>query len=1090
MKIYLKKSITLILGLVFCASFLYAEGLEKGKKQAAGKVAGSPSYTWLNINNISTWVYNNGNSDITNTGDSGFQYPKGTGKTVFFESGPIWGGSINGYYTIGGSAYRQGLKPGRIVPETGLPDNPQNANVRIYRVRPDYKNFTDAASMANLYATEIALEGLTAEQVYAQYDLDWNQWPAAWGAPFIDKDANGVYDPTKDIPGVSEEPSQTIWWVANDFDEATTTYLYGGLPMKVEVQATFFAFQTTGPLGNTIFRKYKLISKNTIRFDSMYFCMWSDPDLGGAFDDFAGCDTTLALGYVYNGVANDDIYGTTPPASGFDFFQGPKVPTGDMNDSAKFLGKWLKGYKGLGMNSFFYFSQGVEADFSDPTQGNYAGVTHWRNMFEGKKSRTGSPYVDPNTGNTTKFPLSGDPVARTGWIDGQLHAKNDRRFGQVSGPFTMNPGDTQEVVVGQLAAGAEPGVNYLAAVSVLKFYDRSAQAAYDNDFKVATPPLNPQVKVSEYEKSIVLSWSDLNSYAQTEAFDKSGFKFQGYNIYQLPSTSSTKANAVRIATFDVIDGVGPIVSPDVDQGQVITKVTAYGSDTGIKRSIEITDDKVRQVSVLYPGTRYYFSVTAYAYNPDPNAVPNMLESPITILTATPQSPLPGARYASTSNDEITAVHSAGVGVGTVELKVFDPAKTTGHNYEVNFAEVALDGGGSTIKWNVKDLTTGTTVLANQSVYQGVDAVTGAEVGMNTSNFDGININVAGSITLQKYISSATLNGEPMEVHISSSYGEYLNDNYDFLNGYWAGHTNGTSRGSINFQGFGHTDIATLKNDFELRWTGVTQVETINGVVTERVVSGGSMATLWTASNYALGAHPLNPNPGVNAPFLIRIPFEVWDVQANRQITTMVRHREGKPGDNPFQVFNTTGRMYIDFLNKPYDETTVYSTAVGADQTWKDNLTWMLTFWGCHYTVGDVIKFIIDDPLTPSDKFTFSTPANSTDANLAKEDVKNVNVFPNPYYGVNPQEINKYQRFVTFTHLPARATIKIFNLAGQLLRTLEKDAQGQFLRWDLSTDSGLPVPSGIYVAYVDMPDQGVTKKLKVAIIQEQQILDRF
>jgi hypothetical protein len=59
-----------------------------------------------------------------------------------------------------------------------------------------------------------------------------------------------------------------------------------------------------------------------------------------------------------------------------------------------------------------------------------------------------------------------------------------------------------------------------------------------------------------------------------------------------------------------------------------------------------------------------------------------------------------------------------------------------------------------------------------------------------------------------------------------------------------------------------------------------------------------------------------------------------------------------------------------------------------------------------------------------------------------------------------------------------------------VKTIEKIAPGQFERWDLTTDSGLPVASGLYIIYVDMPDLGRTKILKAAVIQEQQILDRF
>ena len=110
--------------------------------------------------------------------------------------------------------------------------------------------------------------------------------------------------------------------------------------------------------------------------------------------------------------------------------------------------------------------------------------------------------------------------------------------------------------------------------------------------------------------------------------------------------------------------------------------------------------------------------------------------------------------------------------------------------------------------------------------------------------------------------------------------------------------------------------------------------------------------------------------------------------------------------------------------------------------------------------------------------------------LAIDQVDQINVYPNPYYGVNTEELNKYNRFVTFTHLPANAKVRIFNLAGVLVKNIDKTDDGQFLRWDLANQDGLPVASGLYIAYIDLPDLGTTKILKLAIVQEQQILDRY
>jgi hypothetical protein len=74
--------------------------------------------------------------------------------------------------------------------------------------------------------------------------------------------------------------------------------------------------------------------------------------------------------------------------------------------------------------------------------------------------------VNPITNLPTTYTLSGDPVTGEGWIDGILNAPGDRRIGPASGPFNMEPGDTQEVVVAEICAGAIPGMDAKSAVTL------------------------------------------------------------------------------------------------------------------------------------------------------------------------------------------------------------------------------------------------------------------------------------------------------------------------------------------------------------------------------------------------------------------------------------------------------------------------------------------------------------------------------------------------------------------------------------------------------------------------------------------------
>ena len=142
--------------------------------------------------------------------------------------------------------------------------------------------------------------------------------------------------------------------------------------------------------------------------------------------------------------------------------------------------------------------------------------------------------------------------------------------------------------------------------------------------------------------------------------------------------------------------------------------------------------------------------------------------------------------------------------------------------------------------------------------------------------------------------------------------------------------------------------------------------------------------------------------------------------------------------------------------------------------------------------GNIIRIISTKPNTPNDRFQINTAAYApiASAALAKASANKVGVFPNPYYTQNGAEIDKFAKFVTFNNLPPKATIKIFNLAGHLVKTLEKNDDSQFLRWGLVNERNFPVASGIYICRVDMPDVGVLKIVKLAVIHEQEILDIF
>jgi hypothetical protein len=87
-------------------------------------------------------------------------------------------------------------------------------------------------------------------------------------------------------------------------------------------------------------------------------------------------------------------------------------------------------------------------------------------------------------------------------------------------------------------------------------------------------------------------------------------------------------------------------------------------------------------------------------------------------------------------------------------------------------------------------------------------------------------------------------------------------------------------------------------------------------------------------------------------------------------------------------------------------------------------------------------------------------------------------------------MNAFDRWVQFTFLPEKCTIRVFDLAGNLVRKMQKDdARTPFLRWDMKNEYGLPVASGIYVYHVEVPKLG-EKIGKLAVFAPNERLDTY
>ncbi len=690
-------SVLSLLAIILLISFGFAkEGEDANKGNALHKTMTDDDYNYIDINQILRWIANNGNGSYDpHTGVAGLYWPKGTPQTAVYEDGIVYGGYVTGgdvaagtrQLRLIGSTYRQPFQAGKITGTlNGKPvaDDPGQEKYRIYKIEKNFKQ----------YAT-------TDPARYAKLKKDYRDWPGNDGAPYIDRNGNGTFDaPTLDANdnwSGGDEPlflgDQMLFHVSNDASAAKTNFCYGSDPMGIEVRRLLWGYSLTGVMGNAWFERWTLINKGAYSIDSMYIGYWADTDLGDGNDDFSGCDIPLQLGYTYNGEASDGVYGI-PPADGYVLLQGPLFPSAsdvatytwgknNTGDSVGFYFNKRAGYKNAQMSLYAYYINRSSV-YRDP-QFNTSGALEFYRYLKGL-IWDGRAFVDPTTSLPTTFTLTGDPVAGTGWVDGVAAKMGDRRHLMSCGPFTMAPGDTQEIVIG---FNISQGADYLGSVTLLKDAARTLHSVYDMQFNLPAPPPAPVVKVSELSDKIVLDWSNATSAAATENSSVTvlggQYNFQGYNIYQLPSPTSSLSEAKKLTTFDLNDAITIIMNNVYDSKLNISlpQVSQVGTNSGIQRYYVINQDYING-GPLIKGKQYYFAVTAYSYNPNPQFGTKDLENPFgisTVYMARPQDAKPGEQHPSVPEQNIITERLSGTATPNVSAQVVDPKRITGSNYQ-------------------------------------------------------------------------------------------------------------------------------------------------------------------------------------------------------------------------------------------------------------------------------------------------------------------------------------------------------------------------------------------------------------------------
>jgi len=139
--------------------------------------------------------------------------------------------------------------------------------------------------------------------------------------------------------------------------------------------------------------------------------------------------------------------------------------------------------------------------------------------------------------------------------------------------------------------------------------------------------------------------------------------------------------------------------------------------------------------------------------------------------------------------------------------------------------------------------------------------------------------------------------------------------------------------------------------------------------------------------------------------------------------------------------------------------------------------------------GDIYRIMVSKPFREGESFEFKVRGAGIENQLAKNELADIAVVPNPYVGAasweprNAFQFGRGERRIYFTNLPSQCTIRIYTIRGYLVDTLEHNTGGETgaEAWDLISKDGMNIAYGIYVYHVDAPGIG-THIGKFAVIK--------
>ncbi len=1060
-------------------------------------------------NQVSTVFYNYGT--IGQPGNrASLVWPKGSGYDYGYEFGVIIGAEVFDSSGTRRHIISEGLTVGGDRGKDGLP-----------------MGFEPLSEFARYEQESIAMSD------------DKSTWPKSWPNRSSNWDGHWIAEYGLDSQTADQESYYVMDDAANDeflfWPDFINQPERRGLGLEIESRG-YQWHQTLAQ--DCIFFIYNVKNVGATALNKVYMGMYGDPHIGGAddYDDDDGAwdtlyDMVFAWDHDFRGRPNAWL----PGYLGYKYLESPGEPYDNKdNDEDKLIDEsmqdgidndedWNPLTDDVGAN-------GISGDIN--RNGIQDGIETW-DEGEGDGVPT---HGEPNFDETdldeadqiglTSFAvyiyntLAPDQdeviwgLIVSGTFDTTFGQTKDNVFQYASGPIIMTPGDMRRFSI-TLFLGYDKQDLFRSASTV--------QRIYNEGYRFTKAPEKPSVTSVTGDGRVTLYWDD---FAESSRDPIQGYDFAGYNIYRGTDHGLSDAYVITdaqgnptlykpIAQFN-LPGDGWYGPHPIETENGIHFFMGQDDESALSHSWTDT--------TVVNGQTYYYAVVSFDHGDSTEIPPTECswefeEYPVhsgvyypTVNTAivTPQAPAAG--YVPPSIEDGLIRHK-GPGTGDIFVNFIDPTLVR-HNHEYKIIFDDSSSGTTTFSlWDNSNIISELKPVSVRFQYTAWDTLQNPPAPIDSVRFTTIQLS-----------HDMILDNDNFHIFNADSSYEFPQDTSLYLLD--------ATRGSIMI-----IDTTQIPTDQMYHVTyqyflignssyldGSDNNPYIDGMrirVNDELLSINQEESKFTTgqSNYQFAIKEYF-NQGVPVPYDFAI------------ILTDTLSAYSVNGKKPakFYVFNVTDSVASEFIfNDSNSDSAISDGDLISPITYvnrKPRGTWQVLFNAPRDSIvlrdsltaegypvedkeGEVLKIPVDTifvnkippkagdvflirtnkPFSHKDLYSFRTRESYIDTEVAKSALDRVAVVPNPYVAASEFESKpnlisgRGDRLIYFIHLPARCTIRIYTLTGELVQTLEHDSplEDGAEAWNLLSKSQMDIAYGIYLFHVDAP--GIGEQIgKFAIIK--------